>query len=298
MTNQDSAKKPLGQILIEAGLISISQIELALQEQKYNDLRIGEILVLHGWIKQQTVDFLAERWFELLEEEKKPLAYYFQEAGLLNGEQINTVLRLQKLKQNKVRFHHLVVEQGYLKQMTVDFFAMHLLNVEDSNTTPLAKVYEMLESYAKGEKDFEGIQLRKAPLMSVRLQGVKLDGSNLRKADLSKANLSHSSLKEVNLGMANLSKAILTEVDFSRSCLTEANFRDACLEKANFQKAILHKVDFRGAYLAEVNFAGADLKNANLPLHYSYKVYYDEHTYFDRSFDPKFMGWKKCNPTD
>ncbi len=292
MTNQDSAKKPLGQILIEAGLISISQIELALQEQKYNDLRIGEILVLHGWIKQQTVDFLAERWFELLEEEKKPLAYYFQEAGLLDGEQINTILRLQKLKQNKVRFHHLVVEQGYLKQMTVDFFAMHLLNVEDSNTTPLAKVYEMLESYAKEEKDFEGIQLRKAPLMSVSLKGVKLDGSNLKKADLSKANLSHSSLIQVNLGMANLTKAILTEVDFSRAFLKGANFRDAHLEKANFQSAILHEVDFRGAYLAEANFAGADLKNANLPLYYSYDVYYDEHTYFDHNFDPKFMGWK------
>ena len=296
MTNQESARKPLGQILIEAGLISISQIELALQEQKYNDLRIGEILVLHGWIKQQTVDFLAERWFELLEEaEKKPLAYYFQEAGLLNGEQINTVLRLQKIKHNKVRFHHLVVEQGYLKQMTVDFFAMHLLNVEDSNPTPLAKVYEMLENYAKGEKDFEGIQLRKAPLMSVRLEEVKLDSSNLKQADLSKANLSHSSLIQVNLGMANLSKAILTEVDFSRSFLIGANFRDARLEKANFQSAILHKVDFRGAYLAEANFAGADLKNANLPLHYAYKVYYDEHTYFDRSFDPKFMGWKIIN---
>ncbi|MGD1918815.1 MAG: hypothetical protein ACFCAD_07950 [Pleurocapsa sp.] len=56
MEEQNTVKKPIGQILIEAGLISINQIEVALQEQKYNDLRIGEILVLHGWIQQHTVD--------------------------------------------------------------------------------------------------------------------------------------------------------------------------------------------------------------------------------------------------
>ena len=49
-------KKSIGQILIEAGLISIAQLELALQEQKQNDLRIGEILVAHDWILPKTID--------------------------------------------------------------------------------------------------------------------------------------------------------------------------------------------------------------------------------------------------
>ncbi len=75
--------KPLGQILVEAGLISMSQIELALREQKQSNLKIGEILTLHGWIKQQTADFFAEQWKSLLlEEQKKPLIYYFQQAAL------------------------------------------------------------------------------------------------------------------------------------------------------------------------------------------------------------------------
>ncbi len=52
--------KPLGQILVEAGLISMSQIELALKEQKQTNLKIGEILTLHGWIKQETADFLQK----------------------------------------------------------------------------------------------------------------------------------------------------------------------------------------------------------------------------------------------
>ena len=292
MEAKDTVKKPIGQILIEAGLISINQIEIALQEQKYNDLRIGEILVLHGWIQQQTVDFLVEKWSKIHDEEKKPLAYYFQAAGLLEKEQINNILKLQKQKQNKVRFHHLVVELGYLKQMTVDFFAMNLLRIEESNHTHLANVYEILENYAREEKNFEGVELRKAPLMNVNLKKVKLNGANLIKADLAGANLSHSSLVKASLGMANLAKANLTGVDFSQSYSTKANFRDACLAKANFQSAVLEKADFRGANLAGANFAGARLKDANLPLHYSYEVYYDEHTFFDRDFDPKFMGWK------
>ncbi|MCC0177671.1 pentapeptide repeat-containing protein [Waterburya agarophytonicola K14] len=292
MKDRQSSKKPLGQILIEAGIISISQIEIALQEQKYNDLRIGEIIVLHGWTKQETVDFFAERWSKLSQEEKKPLAYYFQEAGLLDMKQINAILRLQKLKQNKVRFHRLAVEQGYLKQITVDCFVAHILNTRDSNTIALAKIYEILESYTQGEKDFQGIELCKAPLMGVSFQGIKLDRANLTKADLTRADLSHSSFVEANLDRANLTKAIFTGVDFSKSKLTGANFRDARLEKTNFQSAVLEGVDFRGAYLAKANFAGANLKKAMLPLHYTYEVYYDRDTFFDSDFDPKFMGWK------
>ena len=62
----------MGQILIEAGLISISQIELALQEQAENKLRIGEILVSHGWIIPRTVDFFwRSRWFDLIQAKQK-----------------------------------------------------------------------------------------------------------------------------------------------------------------------------------------------------------------------------------
>ena len=293
MKEQAYSKKPLEQILIEAGLISISQIELALQEQKQNRLTIGEILVLHGWIKQKTVDFLSERWSEILnKDEKKALVHYFLEAGLLDPEQVNAIGRLQKLKHKKVRFHRLAVEQGYLKQITVDFFLAHLFNIYNPKTISAAKPYEMLKSYAKGKKDFQKINLSKAPLMNVSLKGVTLDGSNLRKADLSKANLSHSSLIQVNLNQANLSKAILTEVNFTRSLLTRANLREAHLEKANFQSAILQEVDFRNAHLAQVNFARADLTKARLPLDYPYDVYYDQYTCFDHDFDPKLMGWK------
>ena len=297
-SNQSSAKilskKPLGQMLIEAGLISISQIELALQEQQQNNLRIGEILVAHGWIRQNTIDFFCDRWLKYIQSEKKhPLVYYFQEADLLSVSQCEAIIRLQKLKRKKARFHHLAVEQGYLKQTTVDFFLAHLFEVYDTNSISIAKPYELLKKYSRGEKDFPKINLAKAPLMSVSLKEISLNGSNLRKADLSKANLSHSSLIQVNLSLANLSNAILTKVNFTRAFLTRSNLQEAYLEQANFQSAILHESNFQSAYLARANFAGADLTKARLPLDYPYEVYYDRYTIFDRDFDPEVMGWKK-----
>jgi uncharacterized protein YjbI with pentapeptide repeats len=294
----DSAQKPLGEILIEAGLVPISQIELALQEQKHTGLRIGEILVLHGWIEQKTVDFFGEKWCELIAAaEKQSLAYYFQEAGLLKKEQVDAIARLQQLKHKKVRFHGLAVEQNYLKQTTVDFFLAHLFNIYNPKSISVSKPYEILKRYTEGERDFQKTNFSKAPLMNVSLKGVNLDGSNFRKADLSKANLSNSSLIQVNLQKANLSKAILTEVNLANSCLTQANLQEAHLEKVNLQSTILHEVNFQSAYLAQASFAGADLTNAKLPLDYSYEVYYDQYTCFDNDFDPQLVGWTKItNP--
>lgn len=286
--------KPIGEILIEAGLIPIHQLEIALEEQKHTNLKVGQILVLHGWIKQDTVDFFVEQWPQLIEStEKQPLVYYFQQAKLLTDEQVKAIARLQKLKHKKTRFHHLAVEQGYLKRSTVDYFLAHLFNIYNPKAISVTKPYEVLKKYAKGETNFREINLSKAPLMSISLKEVILDGSNLRKADLCKANLSYSSLVKTNLKQVNFTKAVLTEVNFTNSCLTQAIFQEAHLEKANFQSAILHEVDFQSAYLAQANFAGADLNKAKLPLDYPYDVYYDNETTFDRDFNPQQVGWKK-----
>ncbi len=97
-------KQPLGKILLEAGLVSIYQIEIALGEQKQHDLKIGEVLASHGWIKQQTSDFLAEKWFSILQKpQKRPLAFYLFLAGLLEREQLLTLK--QKQKQNVMPIH-------------------------------------------------------------------------------------------------------------------------------------------------------------------------------------------------
>ena len=123
-------KKPLGEILIESGLITASQIEIALQQQSEKDLRVGEILASHNWIKQKTADFFATQWDELIQEkQKKPLVYYFRHSGLLNEDEINSLVEEQKTQEKQVRFHRLAVERGYVKQITVDFFLSNIFNI-------------------------------------------------------------------------------------------------------------------------------------------------------------------------
>lgn len=57
--------QPLGAYLVEAGLITPAQIEVALNDQKIrSDMRLGEVLVARGWIKQQTLDYLIQKIIE------------------------------------------------------------------------------------------------------------------------------------------------------------------------------------------------------------------------------------------
>jgi hypothetical protein len=58
--------KRLGSYLVDAGLITPGQIEVALNDQQVMDggMRFGEILVTRGWIKQQTLDYLIHKVVE------------------------------------------------------------------------------------------------------------------------------------------------------------------------------------------------------------------------------------------
>ena len=288
------ANRPLGEILIEAGLITASQIEFALQLQSTSELRIGEILASHNWIEQQTADFFAEQWAKLLEQkEKKPLVYYFRSAGLLTEQQIAVLIREQKQQTKPKRFHRIAVEQGYLKQITVDFFLANIFNIYNTNVFSFAKPYEILSRYNRGETNFRRTELSNAPLMGVSLKGIQLDGSNLRQANLNSSNLSESSFIQTNLALVDFVKAVLTEVNFERANLCQANLREAHLKKANFTKANLQGADLREAHLFNAVFAGADLTAARLSAEYPYEVYYDSHTIFDDQFEPQQGGWKE-----
>ena len=245
--------KPLGQILIEAGLVDIHQLEQALREQEQNGLEISKILVLHGWIEPEVVNFFQWQWSKLIAREtKKPLAYYLQEAKLLDQNQVDAILKLKKANAKKVRFHRLAVEQGYLKQATVDFFLTYIFKINNSKSISAIKSYEVLKSYIDGNRNFQQTDLSKVSLTGINLKEANLDGANLRKADLRKTNLTGSSLVKTNLRRANL----------------------------------------QFAHLALVNFAGANLIEAKLSSNYPYEVYYDKDTIFDADFDPKLMGWK------
>ncbi|APB32886.1 hypothetical protein GlitD10_0572 [Gloeomargarita lithophora Alchichica-D10] len=49
--------KPMGEYLVEAGLLEPSQIEVALREQRQTGRKLGEIIVEHGWLQAQTIEY-------------------------------------------------------------------------------------------------------------------------------------------------------------------------------------------------------------------------------------------------
>ncbi|MEM8673058.1 MAG: pentapeptide repeat-containing protein [Cyanobacteria bacterium P01_G01_bin.67] len=294
--SQLSDNKPLGQLLNEAGLISAHQIEIALQEQiEIPRLKIGEIFSLRGWIKQETADFFAERWNLLLKQEKKfPLVYYLRQAALLDEKQISFLMEQRNQSHQKVRFHQVAVQHGLIKRQTIDFFIKNLLVTQrrnkSSNLFSVATPYKILQSYIRGETDFQRSELKKIKLNHVTLKGVNLDSSNLAEAELKKANLSNSSLRLSNLTGANLEKAILQKVDFECACLNQVNLTDAHLEGSNFRKANLREADLRDGYLVNVSFAGADLRSTKLQGANLKGALYDSETVFDPEFDPRKIG--------
>ena len=288
-------KKPLGEILIEAGLITASQIEFALHQQAESDLRIGEILAHHNWVKQETADFFAEKWSKIInQKQKKPLVYYFRLAGLLDDRQIYEILQDQQKQKKTTRFHRLAVQKGYLNETTVDFFLANIFNIYNTNVFSFAKPYEILSRYNKGETNFRRTELSKAPLTGVSLKGIQLDGSNLRQANLNSSNLTNSSLIQANLTLVNFVKAILIDANLARANLYQANLREAHLNQANFSSANLQEADLTEAHLSNAIFAGADLRGAKLPQEYSYKVFYDSATVFSNDFQPQ-LGWQQID---
>ena len=135
----NSANKQLVEILLKAGLITRAQIEVAEQDRKeFPHLELGDILVLRGWLKSQTVDFFVDQWSQELKQKiKQPLGYYLRESGLLSEDNLNKILEEQKQNNQNLRLGELAVKLGYIKQETIDFFLIHLVK-NTSKSTPIS----------------------------------------------------------------------------------------------------------------------------------------------------------------
>ncbi|MBF2065232.1 MAG: pentapeptide repeat-containing protein [Calothrix sp. C42_A2020_038] len=119
------------------------------------------------------------------------------------------------------------------------------------------KATELIQRYARGEKNFINVNLRCA---------------NLSGADLSETDFSWAKLSLANFSRANLSKTNLTGADASETDFNQANLINSHLVRTNFQLANLQNVCLRGAYLSHVSLDGANLTGADLrgaKIHYT-----------------------------
>lgn len=114
-------QKLLGILLRKAHLISDFQFQISLVDQRSYGMTLGEILVLHGWVKQQTIDFFLNRWNHLVDKSwEYSLVSCLYAAGLLDEYQIKEIWHEQA--QRDRRFGNIVVEKKWLNPYTVDLF--------------------------------------------------------------------------------------------------------------------------------------------------------------------------------
>ena len=102
--------------------------------------------------------------------------------------------------------------------------------------------------------NLDGVDLRKAQLLTGILQDAKL-----HEAKLIETNLDHSRLQNAFLQNAKMQKASLIQAN-----LTDAVLTDAVLTGADLTKANLRGADLRRAKLTGAELTGADLRKANL----------------------------------
>ena len=144
--------KPLGRVLHEAQLVSVPQIELALQDQvSYSSLRLGEILAVRGWVKQETADFFAQEWWEHLKRKtRQPLGYYLQRSALIEEKHIEVILEEQR--HTGIRFGSVAVLQGLLKSETLDFFLTYLFPSQVGTSSLVGKYRINRRKYQQSSK--------------------------------------------------------------------------------------------------------------------------------------------------
>ncbi|BAZ45587.1 hypothetical protein NIES4102_26130 [Chondrocystis sp. NIES-4102] len=160
-------KVPLGAVLQQAGLVTVTQVKEALEQQSQlkTKLRIGEILAEQGDIKPQTADFFANHWYVLsTQKPQQPIGQYFKQAALLTQQQIEIILKEQK--QHKLKFGEMAIAKGWLKQKTVDFFIDHLVNspIEEK------KQYSFTEDSDYSQRVHEGFLKIKLKLLNLEDQ--------------------------------------------------------------------------------------------------------------------------------
>ncbi len=113
--------------------------------------------------------------------------------------------------------------------------------------------------------NLEGAIINRADLRGAHLEEANLVGANLTRAflanaDLHHANLGRTRLAGVDLSHANLKQALLSEADLYATLLTSANLTNADLTRTNLQGAFLDEANFNTTIVGWSIFGNVDLQ--------------------------------------
>jgi hypothetical protein len=74
MLSYDPTSKRVGGYLLDAGLLSEPQIDVALHDQQGTGMRFGDIIVARGWLNRQTIEYFTHKVIDLEREIGEPLS--------------------------------------------------------------------------------------------------------------------------------------------------------------------------------------------------------------------------------
>ncbi|ACK73831.1 glycosyl transferase group 1 (plasmid) [Gloeothece citriformis PCC 7424] len=106
--------KPIGEILQEMQLLSKEQVEeiLDCQSNQYKNLRFGEIAVLKGWLKPETINFVL--YYE------QSIKKILLETHSFLTVPVNDILENQTIEDSQLQFWELAVQKGWMKEKTIN----------------------------------------------------------------------------------------------------------------------------------------------------------------------------------
>lgn len=134
---------------------------------------------------------------------------------------------------------------------------------------------ELLEKYAKGERDFKEKNIKGHDLSNAQLRDVNLSGASWyyltqkhewknHPPNFSGANLENAKFVQTDLAGSNLTEANLTKADLTEASIDSADLQNANLQGADLTEADLDSADLQNASLQEANLTKIGLENANL----------------------------------
>jgi hypothetical protein len=188
-----SPSNPLDRYLVQAGLLTQTQVAMALADQEATGMCLSEILAAQGWIDEKTLEYL-----------------------------------LQKLVPPKLKISNVIAKSVELRKQSAQLIN-HAKNIRAVTAefviSPKMGISELLSYYEAGERNFD-----KVDLQGINLSGLNLTGINFAQANLSRTDLSGATLHRANLTRANLTKATLQNTDLSQANLTRANLDGAVID--------------------------------------------------------------------
>ncbi len=123
---------PLKDLLLEANLITASQLSTAMRLKDQSQMLLGEILMQKGWIKPLTLEFMLQlNHIKLtIPTGRSPIGEYLKRAGLITEVQVQEALR--NLRRSRLPFGMALVKMGLISERTLDFFIKRYEHLDSS----------------------------------------------------------------------------------------------------------------------------------------------------------------------